>query len=160
MAVAEIIGAAIGVLLLVVVAYMLVGGTLTAAETVMTAQKDITLLQEARLSTDIEISDKEIQGNYLNFTVTNIGDETVGDLPHMDVFSYSASNQYTRYVYDSTGSGAEGTWSVISFEKDVIHKHQLDPGVRMRIKAVFPAGATPETVQVTTGNGISVISNI
>ena len=66
MAVAEIIGAAIGVLLLVVVAYLLVGGTLNAAETVGNAQKDLTLLNEARMRTSITISDTEIIDPNLN----------------------------------------------------------------------------------------------
>jgi len=160
MAVAEILGAAVGVLLLVVVAYMLVGGTLTAGETVVTAQKDITLMQEARLRSSISIYDIEIAGNDLNLNVTNDGNEMISNLPHMDVFSFDATNGYIHYVYDSTNSGTTGTWSVTGFENDLIHAGQLDPGVNMSIKAVFPAGATPVSVQVTTGNGVSAISNI
>jgi len=54
MAVSEIIGAAVGILLLVIVAYVIVGGTLTAGETIATAQKDLTLQNEARLRTSIQ----------------------------------------------------------------------------------------------------------
>ena len=160
MAVAEIIGAAIGVLLLVVVAYMLVGGTLTAAETVASAQKDLTILNEARLRTSISVSDTAVQGNDLNFSVTNNGNEIIRDMPHMDVFSFDASNGYTHYAYDSTGSGAAGTWYVLRFENDVIHARELDPGVTVRIRAVFPAGATPVSVQVTTSNGVSAVAGV
>jgi len=51
MAGAEIIGAAISVLLLILVGYFLIGSALTTAETVASAQKDITLQNEARLQT-------------------------------------------------------------------------------------------------------------
>lgn len=161
MAVAELIGAAIGVLLLVVVAYLLVGGTLTTAETVMTAQKDVTLLLESRMRTSIDIPQVDpIDGSNLNFSVTNNGNELITDLPHMDVFSYDATNGYTHYVYDGTKSGAEGTWSVTRFETDAIHAGELDPGDTMRIRAVFPSGATPVRVQVTTGNGVSAMATV
>ena len=49
MAVAEIIGAAVGVLLLIIVAYIVVGSTLTTAETVSFAQKDLTLQQRSAI---------------------------------------------------------------------------------------------------------------
>jgi archaeal flagellar protein FlaF len=160
MAVAEIIGAAIGVLLLVVVAYLLVGGTLSAAETVATAQKDLTLLDEARLRTSITITDKEVNGNVLNISVTNTGNEIITDLPHMDVFSYDTANGYTHYSYDRTNSGIPETWSVTRFEHDYIHAKELDPGVKVWIKANLPEGVTPISVQVTTGNGVSAVSRI
>ncbi len=160
MAVAEIIGAAIGVLLLVVVAYLLVGGTLTAAETVATAQKDLTLLNEARLRTSIAITDKEVDGNTLNVSVTNTGNEMITDLPHMDVFSYDTANGYIHYTYDGTNSGNPQTWQIVRFENDYIHAKELDPGVKLWIKANMPAGTTPISIQVTTGNGVSAVSGI
>ena len=58
MAVAELIGAAIGVLLLVMVAYLLVGSTLSTAELMVTAQKDVTLQQESRMHTLFSITDQ------------------------------------------------------------------------------------------------------
>lgn len=170
MAVAEIIGAAIGVLLLVVVAYLLVGGTLTAAETVTTAQKDLTLLSEARMRTSISISDRELNGNVLNISVTNTGSETVKDLPHMDVFSYDTTNGYIHYTYVDNEAVppealnpdalAEYTWSDTWYQNDYIHRRTLDSNVTMRIMAKLPAGHVPISIQVTTGNGISAVSGI
>ncbi|MGA2918956.1 flagellar protein FlaF [Methanoregula sp.] len=159
MAVAELIGAAIGVLLLVTVAYLLVGGTLSTAETVVTAQKDITLLHEARLRTSISVTDKEIDNNNLNISITNTGDEIVTDLPHMDVFSFDATNGYEHYTY-STNSGDPNTWQIVRFENDKIHAKELDPGVKMWIQVNLPVGVTPSTVQVTTSNGVSAISQL
>ena len=160
MAVAEIIGAAIGVLLLVVVAYLLVGGTLTAAETVMNAQKDMTLLNEARLKTSIEVNDiEQVSNTSLNFSISNNGDETITDLPHMDVFSFDNTNGYVHYTY-SSGSGITDTWQIIRFENDHIHAKELDPGVKMWIQVNFPSGVTPRIIQVTTNNGVSAVSSL
>jgi len=166
MAVAEIIGAAIGVRLLVVVAYVLVGGTLSAAETMATAQKDITLLQETRLRTSFNISSTEPQGNCamgacLNFSITNNGNEAIIDLPHMDVFSYNATNgeRYT-YVKKEDDVGEPYTWTVRFFGNDVIHTGELDPGVTLWIKTNLPSDYVPTNIQVTTGNGVSASSKL
>jgi flagellar protein FlaF len=164
MAVAEIIGAAVGVLLLVIVAYLLVGGTITVAETVSTAQKDLTLLQESRMRTSIALSGAvhqvtPLQSNFLNFTVTNNGNEVVTDLSHVDIFSYdTASNEGVHYSYDVTGSGTPGTWFVVLFDKDTIHQQELDPGDVMRVSVALPTDTyIPNSVQMTTSNGVSAI---
>jgi flagellar protein FlaF len=159
-AVAELIGAAIGVLLLVIVAYLLVGSTLSTAETVVTAQKDMTLLNEVRLRTSITVSDEWIDNSsYPNFNITNNGEEQVMDLPHMDVFSFDKTTGYTRYTYDSTNSGSPGTWEIVGFYNDNIHAKQLDPGVTMWIRA-NAIGESLDDFQFTTNNGISAYSAV
>lgn len=162
MAVAELIGAAVGVLLLVIVAYLLVGGTLSTAETVVTAQKDITLLHEARLGTSITISDENPTEVFLNFSVTNTGSEPITDLSHMDIFSFDRTYYYERYTYvtPSEDIGQPYTWTTLGFENDTIHKGELDPGVKMQVKVNLPAGTDLTNVQVTTSNGVSASSTI
>ena len=155
MAVAEIIGAAIGVLLLVVVAYLLVGGTLTAAETVANAQKDLTLLNEARLRTDWHLNDSEIEiaGNVLNFSITNTGNEVISDFPYIDVYTDdSGSSAFKQYTYEKTYSGTSGYWTLM-IENDRVHPNQLDPGEKAWILATF-SGSDPVWVQMTTRNGV------
>jgi flagellar protein FlaF len=161
MAVAEIIGAAIGVLLLVVVAYVLVGGTLTAAETVATAQKDLTLMQETRLRTSINIieTDKAVNGDNLNFKIVNNGNEIISDLPHMVVFSFNDTYGYTYYNYANVASA--GSWSPVSFENDTIHAKEFDPGVKMSGVVTFSINdPKPDWIQVTTSNGVSASSAV
>ncbi|MFA4859997.1 hypothetical protein [Methanoregula sp.] len=162
MAVAEIIGAAIGVLLLVVVAYILVGGTLTAAETVANAQKDLTILNEARIRTDIQLNTSEINPvgiSALNFSVTNSGNEIISDFTHMDIYTYNASDIYQYYNYDPDDKGGTGNWTITTFDNDYIHPNMLDPGEKMWIKATFP-GLTPLRIQITTGNGVSASTTV
>jgi archaellum component FlaF (FlaF/FlaG flagellin family) len=137
-----------------------VGGTLTAAETVMNAQKDMTLLNEARLKTSININDiEQVSNTSLNFSITNNGDETVTDLSHMDVFSFDSTNGYVHYTY-SSGSGIADTWQILRFENAHIHAKELDPGVKMWIQVNLPAGVAPRIIQVTTNNGVSAVSAI
>lgn len=172
MAVAEIIGAAVGVLLLVVVAYLLVGGTLSTAETVVSAQKDITLLQESRIGTKIEIANVIAPiGGLMNFSLSNNGTTTINDLQHMDVILYDQTNGYTYYVYAEDKNNPlvpldpnelyDYEWTDTEYFNDNIHSRQLDPGVTMKVEVKLPEGAAiPNSIQVTTGNGISAYKNI
>ena len=156
MAVAEIIGAAIGILLLVMVAYLIVGGTLSVAETVATAQKDVTSISETRLRTDMTLNTGEISilGTGLNFSVTNSGNEIISDYPHIDLYTDNSSGLgYQRFTYDKEKSGTPGSWSLVSIDNDNIHPGQIDPGEKAWFWATF-AGESPAWVQVTTGNGV------
>lgn len=164
MAVAEIIGSAVGVLLLVIVAYLLVGGTLSTAETVVAAQKDMTLLHEMRLKTSISLSDAVHEStagvsNFLNLTVTNTGNEVVPEFEHIDVYTYDAGNTASYYRYDDTKTGTPGTWFIIDYSRDAIHTAELDPGDIMRISVILPTTEyTPDSVQMTTSNGVTALT--
>lgn len=157
MAVAEIIGAAIGVLLLVVVAYLLVGGTLSAGEAVAYAQKDLTIQNEARLHTDLFVDADDItrRDTGLNFSVTNTGNEVIADFDHIDVYTFNNSVPYghQRFVYDKYFQGHAGNWTLLRIDNDNIHPNQLDPGEKAWFWATY-TGTVPVWVQVTTGNGV------
>lgn len=155
MAVAEIIGAAIGVMMLVIVAYMLVGSVLTAAEVVSNAQKDLTLLNEARMRTDMSFfpSYTKIvkQDSFdLSFCLNNTGNEVIGDFTHMDVFTTN-SNGMTHYIKATVPE--EGSWTIFQFDRDFVHPRMLDPGEAVWINATYE-GDIPTTVLVSTGNGV------
>ena len=154
MAVAEIIGAAIGVLLLVVVAYILVGSTLTTAEIVVTAQNDLTLQHEQRLRTSLGITDKMIEGSAINFSVENTGSEIISNFAHMDIMtSDGVVPGYTAYTYQNVGMPGTGYWSVTRIENDYLHPNSLDPGETMWCMATFN-GDPPIWFQITTANGV------
>ena len=156
MAAAEIIGAAIGVLLLMVVAYVVVSSTLTAAETVSTAQKDLTLQTEARLRTSISLNRSEISNttSVLVFSVTNNGNEIISDFDHTDIYTWDgdSSHDYQMYTNEKSPTGTPGNWSII-IENDAIHPNQLDPGEKMWVTVNY-FGAKPTWFQITTGNGV------
>jgi len=154
MAVAEIIGAAIGTMILLFVAYMLVGNVLTTAEVVSNAQKDLTILSEARLHTDLRITRAIIEGNVINLTVNNTGNEIITDFPHTDVFVNKLDGSgYSVYQYSQTDN-VESTWHG-SIIKDYIHPGQLDPGESMFVNTFVP-GSPPVgfDVKFCTDNGV------
>jgi len=147
----------VGVLLLIIVAYVIVGGTLTAGETIASAQKDLTQLSEARLRTSIALNKTEtnLSGQGLNFSVTNTGNEMITDFPHMDILIHTEdSGGYQHLTYDDSTCGTEGTWCIYGhLVPDTIHPNQLDPGEKMWVWATF-TGSSPEWFQITTGNGV------
>jgi archaeal flagellar protein FlaF len=150
MAVSEIIGAAVGILLLVIVAYIVVGSTLTAAETVATAQKDLSLQNEARLGTSIALNRSEISNttSELDFSITNNGDEIISDFSHMDIYTWKGvhGQGYQNNVF---GTG----WTIDRIDPDFIHPMQLDPGEKMWVRVKFDTDK-PVWLQVTTNNGV------
>lgn len=162
MAVAEIIGAAIGVMMLVIVAYVLVGSVLTAAEVVNNAQKDLTLLNEARLKTSISLNKSEINPRIArsqNFSVINDGNEIISDFNNMDIYTCDV-NELRHNTYDKYSLENDGSWSIIRFESDIIHPNQLDPGEKMWVCATYSGIYDPTWFQVTTSNGVNAQTTI
>lgn len=159
MAVAEIIGAVFGVTLLLIVAYMLVGSVLTTAEVVTTAQKDVTLLNEARMRTSINLETITCTGsNPTNCTISveNDGNEIISDFDHMDLFTdANGDTEGVRHLtYSSVCTDIVTTWCISLFDPNNFHPNELDPGEKMSILATVP-GNQPIWFQVTTGNGVN-----
>ena len=157
MAVAGIIAAAVGVMLLIVVGYVVVSATITTAETVTSAQKDVTLQNEMRLGTAFTISDPQNPQNsssIITSNVSNTGAEIISDFKHIDVIVYdSGTKDYQIYSYDSSSSGTPGTWYITNYYKDFIHPSELDPGEKYQIR-VATKGSSPYWFQITTSNGV------
>jgi flagellar protein FlaF len=163
MAVADLIGAAVGVILLVMVAYLLVGSVISTAQIVTSAQKSATLLEEQQLKTDITISNAAIiPDSYypsdFNCTINNTGNMVISDFTHMDVLVYdngSSSNIFTLYPYNpSSGNPEIGTWTIINnHDQYDSPQSELYPGNSYIIE-VMTTGSSPHWFQITTGNGV------
>ncbi|GAB6285272.1 MAG: hypothetical protein STSR0009_14730 [Methanoregula sp.] len=138
MAVSEIIGAAVGVLMLLITAYMLMGGVLYTADVVTSAQKDNTLLQETRLGTDFKIiyAEQSPNNGFINITIYNTGSEVIRDFSHMDIIV----NNTEGYQYKNPYS-------------DIQNKH-LDPHHTMWVNATLDSNFQAETIVVVTNNGV------
>jgi flagellar protein FlaF len=155
MAVADLIGATVGVILLVIVAYLLVGSTISTAEIVTNAQKSATMQEEMQMRTEFTIADETITSDpsVFNCTINNTGTEIISDFTHMDIIVYdnSSSNDYQLYPYNQ--NGGPGTWKIVNYGNDIIHPHELDPGESYIIQ-VTTSGSSPYWFQITTGNGV------
>ncbi|HPS23804.1 MAG TPA: hypothetical protein PLM60_10425 [Methanoregulaceae archaeon] len=153
MAVADLIGAAVGVLLLVIVAYLLVGSTLSTAEIVTNAQKAAALQEQTQLRTDFTIEEAATENTYnINCTINNTGKEIISDFKHMDVIVYDFGTQDFR-VYPYSATERIGAWTIIDKGQEIIHPSELDPGETYRI-LIQTTGSSPVWFQITTGNGV------
>ena len=146
MAFASVLASAVGILLLIITAYVLVGGTLTTTQTVANAQADMTAIHVRMLGTAIQIENTNISGpGRLDVSILNTGTEQVTDLAHMDVLVQTAGSAPVLKTKD-TG------WTMVSLSPDTVHPNQWDPGELLNITVVFSDPA-PDWVQVTTANG-------
>jgi len=152
MAAASLVATALGIILLLVTGYVLVGGALTSSEVVMEAQKDMTAAQVEMLGTGMEIMGVSPSANPLYIQVRNTGNVPIPDLEHMDVFLFQSNAVPARISYGTTG--AVNTWQKLSINPDVIYKNQWDPGEVLNMSVSY-SGSAPGAVKITTANGVS-----
>ena len=154
MAAASLVATAIGIVLLIVTAYVLVGGTLTATETLMNAQSEMTSARTRILGTSVTITGWNGTVNPLLLDVENTGSESIPDLEFMDVFLLQ-DGLPVRYFYSE--SGVTGSWSRIpgmGISPDLVHPGQWDPNETLHIQVLYQAGSpVPVWAEVVTGNG-------
>ncbi len=150
MSVGSLVASGIGILLLVITAYVLVGGTLGTAELVVMAQSDLAIQQETRMRTNIDIAATSLDAaeQVLYVEVENSGNEPIVNFAHMDVYLVTSGSP----VYYPYGTG-EDTWQYVAINPDQIHPRQLDPGEVLNLSVLY-TGDDPTWVQVTTGNGV------
>jgi len=159
MAVADMIGAAVGVILLVIVAYLLVGSVLSTSQVVTNAQKSAFLLEEKQLKTNFYISSVNYTAGNLNCSITNDGNEPISDFSHMDVIVlYNDPKQDQIYLYSTTGS--PGTWTILNPMVNPIHPYELDPNDTFNIQVVLTNSDTPARIQINSANAVTTSTNI
>ncbi len=145
MSAGPLIAAGIGTLLLIVTAYVLIGGTLATTEVIVEAQNNLATHQEARMRTAISIQSATISGQTLHIDVKNTGSEPIIDIPAIDV--YIGIDNIPIYI-------PYGDWTAGEITPDHIHPGELDPGETLPISIRFE-GSDPMWVQVVTGNGVT-----
>jgi hypothetical protein len=144
MAGADVIEAAIGITLLLIVSYVVLGSITTAANTVSSAKKDMTLIQEERLNTKIVVAyynlNKDEAGDHeIEFGIENTGN-TIIDYTQMNMVIITQDAQqptiYINSIWDGPiQSSPVGTWwtdgiwaGLDPWPSEVINKGQWDPG--------------------------------
>jgi flagellar protein FlaF len=149
MGVGTVIASAIAILLLIITAYVLIGGTLTTAQTVTRAQRDLAIQEAQKLRTRIEIFSASTDNNSSRtfIVVNNTGSEVVGAFDHMEVFLLQDG---APYVY----TNASGNWTY-TIQPDLIHPNLLDPDEVANITVDYdPSRGNATWVKVTTANGV------
>jgi flagellar protein FlaF len=148
---ASLIASAIALILLLITAYVIVGGTLSAAEIIVFAQHEQVAQQETRMRTSIEIVGATLTGGAspLIVEVHNTGQEPVSGFDHMEAYLVFADEP----LLHPYGTGA-GYWSYGGITPDSIHPHQLDPDEVLTMSVAYSGVTAPVWVQVTTDRGV------
>jgi len=152
---ASIISSAIGIILLIITAYVLVAGVLTTTQIAMNAQSDMTAVHMEMLGTSLSIDSTSVENispnNIIHLDLRNSGNEPV-DLSHVNVF---LKEQNKGPVLIPKGSDIR-TWSIAP---DVI---QWRPTDVLNMSVVYSADRSdyPVIIQITTGNGVSAITKV
>ncbi|MEA2034191.1 MAG: hypothetical protein U9N40_01660 [Euryarchaeota archaeon] len=154
---ASLIGSAIALVLLILTAYIVIGGILSTTEIVSVAQSDQFHQLETRMRTAIEITDATIVDNTtLYIHLTNSGGETLLKYKYFDVYTLTGTSVepvYYSYVPPAPAPApTAGEWTYISITPDLIHPNELDPGEVMNISV--KCTEKPTWIQITTGNGV------
>ncbi|MBP1927898.1 flagellar protein FlaF [Methanolinea mesophila] len=157
MAAASLVATALGIILLLVTGYVLVGGALTSSQVVMDAQKDMTAAQVEIMGTGMEINGVTLSGNPFYIQVRNTGNVPILDFEHTDIFLFPPNDVPVRIHYSAAGGG--NTWQKFSINPDVIYQNQWDPGEEMNISVSY-SGTAPKAVKITTANGVSAFYTI
>lgn len=145
---ATIIGAIVGVFLLLVVAYLLIGASLITAEVVMTAQRDMTEVQTDKTGTSIAIDGYHIADNTTLFIlVKNDGTTVIMNPLQMDLF-----------LATDIGTQTREEWQKIGITPDLINPGFLDPGEVLNMSVSIDELSPPIWVKVATPTGTAASS--
>jgi len=151
MAGGEIIGAAVGILMLIIVAYLVVGSTLSTAELVTNTQKEVTQQNEARLNTNIRILDSDVVSGKLYLNVTNTGNEIIGNFKNMDFYVTNPGMAPSYYSFSNTTTAI----TLSDGSPESIHLNLLDPGEVLRVQIEGTSAVAGSEVMVVTSNGVA-----
>lgn len=169
MAGGEVIGAAISILLLILVGYVLVGSTLTSAEVVATAQKDMTAIQEERLGTSIFIKNavsSVVSGKtFVDFKVQNNGNQIIRDFNNINVMLVRGTDTPNLY---NVGSGAlttntwknDGLYTDTSGTSEIIDPLQWNPSEYLYGHIEVDPALLPNQIKVILANGVTAETSI
>jgi archaeal flagellar protein FlaF len=144
MAFASIISSAIGIILLIITAYVLVAGVLTTTQIAMNAQSDMTAVHMEMLGTSVNVDSISVINSspstiYLN--VRNTGSEPI-DLSHTSVFIWKNGAVHT--LVNATWTPAVNQWR---------------PTETLNMSVSY-SDTYPVIIQITTGNGVSAITEV
>ncbi|MBT8507308.1 hypothetical protein AZH53_02540 [Methanomicrobiaceae archaeon CYW5] len=156
MASGGLIATAVALILLIITAYVIIGGILATTEIVSAAQTDKFNHQEARMRTDIEITGSTIvqPTGVMYLQVENTGKEIISGFEYFDLHLIFRNDKEPVYYSYSSSMPGTGEWTVEGITPDSIHKNQLDPGETLNLTVQFPLTEIPEWVQITTPNGV------
>jgi len=157
MAAATLVATAFGIIIIIVTAYVLAGGTLLTSEVVINAQKDMTDLQVKMLGTSMTALSSTSGSSPMYIELQNTGREPIRDFQYVDVYLHDPNNGWSLFPYKNTLS--DGYWTEVTITdgdhlKEKIYPNQWDPGEIMNISVSYST-ITPDYYKIVTANGVS-----
>jgi len=157
MAAASLVATAFGIVIIIITAYVLAGGTLLTSEVVTTAQKDMTDLQVKMLGTSMEVLSNTSGTSPVYFEIQNIGREPIRDFEYIDVYLHDTTTGWSLFTYRNTTT--DGHWTNIIITDgnhltEKVYPNQWDPGEILNISVSY-SGITPDYFKIVTGNGVA-----
>jgi flagellar protein FlaF len=158
MGVGTIIASAIAIILLIITAYVLIGGTLSTAKTAVLAQRSVSEQENQRIHTRIEIINASTNlGDHTTFVeVKNTGSEIVRDFNHTEVYLLQGGTPYTY-----TNLSAPYNWVYRIRSPDLIHGDTIHPGLldpdevaNISIRYDDARGEPPAWIKIAIANGV------
>ena len=167
---ASVIGTAISLVLLTVLAYLMIGLVFTTSETVSSVQTQQVNALEDRLMTSISIVNTSLPryvGDYSEIyaEVENTGKTTLSNFKNWDVIVKvaSASLQVEPKVCIYNNNSAVNRWNCV-IEPDLLSPGQLNPGevmnMSIRIEDSDSESASTRMLHITTPNGVSASADV
>lgn len=155
MAAASLIATALGIVLLLLTAYFLAGGALSAIAVVSDAQKDMTALHVKMLGTSMEINSSTTPNDSnVTIQILNNGRESIRDFKYMEIYLYDSSQGWSFFSLSTPPSSrSTGHWTIESITPDNVYRNQWDPGELLTITVSY-SGIAPNYAKIVTGNGI------
>ncbi|MCU0632818.1 MAG: hypothetical protein MUC66_07575 [Methanolinea sp.] len=153
MAAASLVATAFGIIIIIVTAYVLAGGTLLTSEVVTTAQKDLTDIHVKMLGTSMTVLSNTTDGTYFYIQILNDGREPIRDYEHIDVFLYYSSSGWSRFTYQNTTPPFADHWAKEGISPDIVYPHQWDPGETLNMSVAY--SGIPGYIKIVTGNGVA-----
>jgi len=160
-----IIATGIAIILLIITGYILIGGVLSTARTVIMAQKSAAEQDAERIHTQLEILNASTNnGTHQTFIeAENTGSEVVGNFGNMEVYLLQdGTPDGTPYMYMNQSGPFYWTYSICSDGlpyvncKDMVNPGLLDPGEVVNITVLYDQMKGNATwVKLTTANGVS-----
>jgi len=151
MAAASLVATALGIILILLTAYVIAAGILGLATSVAEAQKEMTALSIRTSGTSVRISDST-GSDPLNLVIRNTGSQMV-DYTLMDVYLQYGS-EIPEYFQYSLPPPPLKRWTKVSINPDLAYPGAWDPGENITI-SINTGGINYTWVQVTTPVGVS-----
>lgn len=152
---ASLIATAIALVLLIITAYVVVGGILATSDIVSMSQNERFRIQEVRMHTFIDIFDIRVsnEAQTLDVIVNNSGNEKISQFKYMDIYIVYQGTQPILIPYTDT-PGIDNTWYASQITPDVVHPNEFDPGETMTMTVKYTGGIPPIWIKVATPNGV------